>query len=54
MKKSLVVSKDFINSIERVTSVSLDGKEGVKLVINKDQMFNFLLIALIQVKEMKN
>jgi DNA polymerase III subunit beta len=35
-EKSLVVpSKDFINSIERVTSVSLDRKEGVKLAINK-------------------
>ena len=38
-QKSLVVSsKDFINSIERVTSVSLDGKEGVKLVINKENI----------------
>ena len=38
-EKSLVVSsKDFINSIERVTSVSLDGKEGVKLVINKENI----------------
>ncbi len=37
--KSLVVaSKDFINSIERVTSVSLDRKEGVKLVINKENV----------------
>ena len=37
--KSLVVSsKDFINSIERVTSVSLDRKEGVKLSINKDNI----------------
>ena len=37
--KTLVVSsKEFINSIERVTSVSLDGKEGVKLVINKDNI----------------
>jgi DNA polymerase-3 subunit beta len=33
-----VSSKDFINSIERVTSVSLDRKEGVKLVINKDNV----------------
>ena len=32
----LVPSKDFINSIERVTSVSLDRKEGLKLNINKD------------------
>ena len=37
-KTMLVSSKDFINSIERVTSVSLDRKEGVKLVINKDNV----------------
>ena len=38
-QKSLIVpSKDFINSIERVTSVSLDRKEGVKLAINKDNV----------------
>ena len=38
-EKNLVVStKDFINSIERVASVSLDRKEGVKLVINKDNV----------------
>jgi DNA polymerase-3 subunit beta len=37
-KTLLVSSKDFINSIERVTSVSLDRKEGVKLVINKDNV----------------
>ena len=37
--KTLVVStKDFINSIERVASVSMDRKEGVKLVINKDNV----------------
>jgi DNA polymerase III subunit beta len=37
--KTLVVSsKDFINSIERVASVSLDRKEGVKLVINNDNV----------------
>mgnify|MGYP001283364899 FL=1 len=37
--KFLVVSsKDFINSIERVASVSLDRKEGVKLAINKDSV----------------
>ncbi len=37
--KSLVVaSKEFINSIERVTSVSLDRKEGVKLIINKENI----------------
>ena len=38
-EKSLTVSsKDFIDSIERVTSVSLDGKEGIKLVINKENV----------------
>ncbi len=37
-KTLIVSSKDFINSIERVTSVSLDRKEGVKLVINKDNI----------------
>ena len=38
-EKSLMVStKDFINSIERVASVSLDRKEGVKLVINKENI----------------
>jgi DNA polymerase III subunit beta len=37
-KTLLVVSKDFINSIERVASVSLDRKEGVKLNINKDNV----------------
>ena len=37
--KTLVVSsKDFINSIERVASVSIDRKEGVKLVIQKDNV----------------
>ena len=37
--KILVVSsKDFISSIERVASVSLDRKEGVKLAINKDNV----------------
>ena len=37
--KILVVSsKDFISSIERVASVSLDRKEGVKLIINKDNV----------------
>ena len=37
--KTLVVSsKEFINSIERVASVSLDRKEGVKLSINKDNI----------------
>jgi len=37
-KKLLVSSKDFINSIERVMSVSLDRKEGVKLMINKENI----------------
>ena len=37
--KILVVpSRDFINSIERVASVSLDRKEGVKLIVNKDNV----------------
>ena len=37
--KTLLVSSDeFISSIERVASVSLDRKEGVKLVINKDNV----------------
>ena len=37
--KSLIVSsKEFINSIERVASVSLDRKEGVKLSINRDNV----------------
>ena len=34
----IVSSKDFINSIERVASVSLDRKEGVKLSITKDNI----------------
>ena len=37
-KTLIVSSKDFINSIERVASVSLDRKEGVKLAINKDNI----------------
>mgnify|MGYP001414101107 CR=1 FL=1 len=38
-EKSLILpSKDFIDSIERVASVSLDRKEGVKLIINKDNV----------------
>jgi DNA polymerase-3 subunit beta len=37
-KTLIVSSKDFVNSIERVASVSLDRKEGVKLVINKDNV----------------
>ena len=37
-KNLIVSSKDFISSIERVASVSLDRKEGVKLAINKDNI----------------
>ncbi len=37
-KTLIVSSKEFINSIERVASVSLDRKEGVKLLINKDNL----------------
>ena len=37
-KTLTVSSKDFINSIERVASVSLDRKEGVKLAINKNNV----------------
>ena len=37
-KVALVSTKDFINSIERVVSVSLDRKEGVKLTVNKDNI----------------
>ena len=37
-KLLVLPSKDFISSIERVTSVSLDRKEGVKLFINKDNV----------------
>ena len=37
-KQLVVSSKDFINSIERVASVSLDRKEGLKLSINKDNV----------------
>ena len=37
-KTCIVSSKDFIDSIERVASVSLDRKEGVKLIINKDNV----------------
>ena len=37
--KTLIVStKEFINSIERVASVSIDRKEGVKLAIVKDNV----------------
>ena len=37
-KTLIVSSKEFIDSIERVTSVSLDRKEGVKLAISKDNV----------------
>mgnify|MGYP003324065148 CR=1 FL=1 len=37
-KTLTVLSKDFIDSIERVTTVSIDRKEGVKLVINKENI----------------
>ncbi len=37
-KTLIVSSKDFISSIERVASVSLDRKEGVKLSIYKDNI----------------
>ena len=37
-KTLIVSSNEFINSIERVASVSLDRKEGVKLNINKDNI----------------
>ena len=37
-KTLIISSKDFINSIERVASVSLDRKEGVKMNINKENV----------------
>ena len=38
-EKALIVpSKEFINSIERVASVSIDRKEGVKMILNKDSV----------------
>ena len=37
-KTLIVSSKDFIDSIERVATVSIDRKEGVKLVVNKDNI----------------
>ncbi len=33
-----VANKEFVDSVERVTSVSIDRKEGVRLVINKDNI----------------
>tara|TARA_Y100001970_G_C13908400_1_gene687260 strand:- start:225 stop:710 length:486 start_codon:yes stop_codon:yes gene_type:complete len=42
-KKNLTVDrKDFINSIERVISVSLDRKEGVKFNIEKEKLKLFV------------
>ncbi len=41
--KTLTVNtKDFIHSIERVTTVSIDRKEGVKIAIKKDQIQLFV------------
>jgi|TARA_B110000967_G_C18851841_1_gene545060 DNA polymerase-3 subunit beta len=37
-KPLIVASKDFIDSIERVTTVSVDRKEGVKLEVSKDNI----------------
>ena len=37
-KTLTVLSKDFVDSIERVATVSLDRKEGVKLILNKDKI----------------
>ena len=37
-KTLLVSTKEFISSIERVTTVSIDRKEGVKLLVNKDNV----------------
>ena len=37
-KTLIVSSRDFIDSIERVASVSLDRKEGVKLVVSSDHV----------------
>tara|TARA_B100001057_G_scaffold318035_1_gene318306 strand:- start:2972 stop:4087 length:1116 start_codon:yes stop_codon:yes gene_type:complete len=37
-KTLIVSSRDFIDSIERVASVSLDRKEGVKLVVSRDHV----------------
>ena len=37
-KTLIVSSKDFIDSIETVTTVSVDRKEGVKLIINNDNI----------------
>jgi len=41
-KTLLVNAKDFIHSIERVTTVSIDRKEGVKLTLGKDYIQLFV------------
>ena len=46
-KTLTVSSKDFINSVERVASVSIDRKEGVKLELSQENS-NYLLTALIR------
>ena len=37
-KSLIVAAKEFIDSVERVTSVSLDRKEGVKLIVNNNSI----------------
>ena len=37
-KTLTVTSSDFINSVERVASVSIDRKEGVKLELSRDKL----------------
>ena len=37
-----VKAKDLINSVERVTTVSIDRKEGVKMTLNKDNVELFV------------
>ncbi len=42
-KKTLIVNaKDFVQSIERVTTVSIDRKEGVKIALKKDHIQLFV------------
>ena len=41
-QRVLVNSKDFINSVERVITVSIDRKEGVKIALKKDQIQLFV------------
>ena len=45
-KTLLVNAKDFIHSIERVTTVSIDRKEGVKLTLGKDYYSYLLTVRL--------